>query len=79
MTNEKFSMTNSQFRLSALVAACRAGSLRLRAFALNSPCLIEWIRIKLNGVSLFKSNFASGKKVEKSTCRELVCMANLFA
>jgi hypothetical protein len=24
MTNEKFSMTNFQFRLSALVAACRA-------------------------------------------------------
>jgi hypothetical protein len=29
MTNEKFSMTNFQFRLSALVAACRAVALRL--------------------------------------------------
>jgi len=29
MTNEKFSMTDSQFRRSALVAACRAVSLRL--------------------------------------------------
>jgi hypothetical protein len=29
MTNEKFSMTNFQFRLSALVAACRAVPVRL--------------------------------------------------
>jgi hypothetical protein len=28
MTNEKSSMTNLQFRFSALVAACRAGPLR---------------------------------------------------
>jgi hypothetical protein len=33
MTNEKFTMTNSQFRFSALVATGRAGALRLRAFA----------------------------------------------
>jgi hypothetical protein len=29
MTNDKFSMTNFQFRLSDLVAACRAAPLRL--------------------------------------------------
>jgi hypothetical protein len=29
MTNDKFSMTNSQFRLGVLVAACRAAPLRL--------------------------------------------------
>jgi hypothetical protein len=36
MTNDKFSMTNFQFRLSVLVAACRAASSRLCAFALKS-------------------------------------------
>jgi hypothetical protein len=33
MTNEKFSMTNSQFRLNALVAACRAATLHPGALA----------------------------------------------
>jgi hypothetical protein len=32
MTNEKFSMTNFQFRLSALVAACRAAVLCKKVF-----------------------------------------------
>jgi hypothetical protein len=32
MTNEKFSMTDFQFRPGALVAACRAASSHLRAF-----------------------------------------------
>jgi hypothetical protein len=31
MTNEKFSMTTFQFRLSALVAACRAKALQAAA------------------------------------------------
>jgi hypothetical protein len=36
MTNEKFSMTYFQFRLNALVAACRAAALRPGVFALSS-------------------------------------------
>jgi hypothetical protein len=35
MTNDKLSMTISQFSYSTLVAACRAKPWRLRAFALN--------------------------------------------
>jgi hypothetical protein len=37
MTNERFSITNSHFRLGALVAACRFVPWRLGVFALNSP------------------------------------------
>ena len=38
MTNEKFSMTNFQFRLSALVAACRTVPLHPGVFASISYC-----------------------------------------
>jgi hypothetical protein len=45
MTNDKFSMTNSQFRFSTLVAACRAVTLRLCAFELDSLC-----RLRIGGM-----------------------------
>jgi hypothetical protein len=59
MTNEKFSMTNFQFRLSALVAACRAVSWRLRAFAF---LLIRGQKTRLNrpasqSVAVSRSDF----------------------
>ncbi len=41
ITNYKFSMTNSQFRLSALVAAA---ALRPGVLALKSPRLAAWLR-----------------------------------
>jgi hypothetical protein len=51
MTNEKFAMTDFQFRLSALVASLRIGvflstAASAKEDALKSAFLIEWIRLR---------------------------------
>jgi hypothetical protein len=46
MTNDKFSMTNSQFRLSPLVAACRAAPWRLCAEVVQ----FLWLRLAALGL-----------------------------